>query len=144
MEHLQDYLISVDTLKRLRRLPAYGGRYTRALISKVKKNKGLILLAYNDRDIAGCIAGIIERQSKDNLLECVPTKVGRVLELVVFEGYRRQGLGGKLMKRMETYFRRNGCDTIRVEVFEPNRKARGFYHRSGYQDRVVDIIKRIG
>jgi len=143
MEGLQDYIVITDPLKRLRRPKNYGKTYTDNLIKKVKTQDGSIILAYDDKKVVGCIAGVIEKQSKDDLLECVPTKAGRILELFVDDRYRNQGIGKKLMKKIEKYIEQNGCDLIRVEVFAPNRTAHQFYNRLGYSDRAIDLIKPI-
>jgi hypothetical protein len=52
------------------------------------KYDGAIFLVYDDKKIAGCIVGIIEVQSEKNLLECIPTRAGRVVELFVSNKYR--------------------------------------------------------
>ncbi len=141
IEKLQDFLVDIDPLKRLRRLPAYSENYTKNLIKKIFKQDGLIILAYNKEKIVGYIAGIIEKQSKDNLLECISTKPGRILELFVLDSYRGFTLGKQLMQRMEDYFKKNGCDVVRVEVFVPNKNAHNFYQKLDYCDRVIDMIK---
>ena len=91
----------------------------------------------------GCIAGNIEQQSKDNLLECIPTKSGRILELFVSDSYRGLELGKKLMQKMEDYFQKNKCDVVRIEVFVPNKNTHHFYQNLDYSDRVVDMIKKL-
>lgn len=141
MERLQDFLVGIDPLKRLRRLPAFSKNYTRNLIKKIFKQDGLIILAYDKEKIVGCIAGIIEKQSRDDLYGCIPTKSCRILELFVLDSYRGSRLGKKLMQRMEDYFKKNGCDIVRVEVFVPNEDAHIFYQQLGYSDRVIDMIK---
>jgi len=141
MEKLQDFLVSIDSLKRLRRPPAFGKNYTKNLIKKISKQQGLIILAYDKEKIVGCIAGVIEKQSKDNLLECIPTKSGRILELFVLGGYRGLRLGKRLMQRMEDYFKKNKCDIVRVEVFVPNKNTHNFYQKLDYSDRAIDMIK---
>jgi len=113
-------------------------------IKKINKQKGLILLAFDDKKIVGLIAGVIKKQSKENLLECVPTKAGRILEVFVKQEYRGYGLGEKLMKRMEEYFKHEKCDVIRIEVFEPNKAAHDFYKKLRYSDRTIDLFKDIG
>ncbi len=143
MENLQDFLIDIDPLKRLRRLPEYSKRYTKNLVKKTFKQNGLIILAYDKEKIVGCTAGNIEKQTKDNLLECIPTKQGRILELFVSDSYRNQGLGKRLMQKMETYFRKHKCDIIRIEVFAPNEKTHDFYQNLDYSDRFVDMIKKL-
>ncbi len=141
MEKLQDFLVDIDSLKRLRKLPAYSKNYTKSLVKKIFKQEGLIILAYDQEKIVGCIAGIIEKQSKDNLLEYIPTKPGRILELFVLDSYRGLRLGKQLMQPMEDYFKKNDCDVVRVEVFVPNKNAHNFYQNLDYSDRVVDMIK---
>lgn len=143
MEGLQDFIVNTDPLKRLRRMKKYGKYYTENLIKKIDKHDGKIMLAYDNKRVVGCIAGVIEKQSKDDLLECVPTKAGRILELFVSEGIRGHGIGKRMMKQMEEYFERKGCDIVRVEVFEPNHSAHKFYNRAGYSDRSIDLIKLI-
>ena len=56
--------------------------------------------------------------------------------------HRRQGVGKMLMRKIEEYFRMSGCNVFRVEVFEPNAEAYHFYQGLGYQDRIVDMMKK--
>lgn len=141
MEKLQDFLARIDPLKRLRRLPNYGYEYTNKLVNKILKQDGLIILAYDKEKIIGCIAGVIEKQNKEDLLECVPTKPGRVLDLFVLDSHRGFGVGKKLMKSMEDYFKNKKCTAVRVEVFSPNEKTHEFYKRLNYKDRTTDMIR---
>ncbi|MGP8080004.1 MAG: GNAT family N-acetyltransferase [Dehalococcoidales bacterium] len=143
METLQDFLIDIDPLHRLRRLPSYGKVYTKSLLNKVRKAGGIIYLATEGQDIVGCIAGAIEIQREEEVVAEYPSVTGRILELVVKEKYRGQNIGLKLMEKMENYFRINGCDIVRVECFVPNAGAHAFYTKSRYQDRMIDMIKRL-
>lgn len=141
MVQLQDFLVKLDSLKRLRRSPKYSPHYSLNIIKKIEKYNGIIFLAYDDKKIVGCIVGTVEVQSKKNLLECVPTRAGRIVELFVSSKYRSLGIGKKLMSKIENYFRKKKCDIIRMEVFEPNKVAHNFYKKLHYQDRVIDMIK---
>ncbi|MFA5303674.1 MAG: GNAT family N-acetyltransferase [Candidatus Nanoarchaeia archaeon] len=143
MEGLQDYIIGLDSLRILRKSENYGKAYTQNIIKKISKHEGIIILAYEQKKIVGCIAGIIEKQTKDDLLECIPMKDGRVLELFVSNEIRNKGIGKKLMKKVEDYFKRKKCDAIRIEVFEPNLLARKFYEKIGYAERIIDLIKKL-
>jgi ribosomal protein S18 acetylase RimI-like enzyme len=143
IEQLHDVIIEMDNLRRCRRMQAFGKNYTKRLIGKINRNHGLVLFACDPERIIGCIAGIIEKQSRENLLECVPTKAGRILELFVAEQHRNRGIGKRLMRKMEEYFKQNSCDVIRVDVFGPNKKASKFYRTLDYQNRAVDLIKLI-
>lgn len=141
MEKLQDFLIRLDPLKRLQRAQGYGKLYTEDLLKKIAKHDGIIILAQTQEKVVGCAAGIIEKQSKTDLLDCVPTKTGRILEIFVSEDCRGQGIGKELMKQMEEYIKQKKCDVIRIEVFEPNKSAHEFYKKRGYSDRIIDLIK---
>ena len=142
MEELQDFIAATDPHKRLRRLKEYGERYTERLLENIEKNAGLVLFASDEGQIVGCIAGIIQRQTEDSLLEVVPTKAGGwILELFVKESHRKSGIGTKLMRAMEEYFKENGCTIVQVEVFAPNRSAHDFYLGRDYEDRSMFMLK---
>lgn len=104
MEKLQDYLIQIDPLKRLRRLPKYGDFYVNNLLQKIEKNDGIIYIAEFEKKPVGIIAGIFEKQTKDDILECIPSKPARILELIVDEEYRGKNIGSLLMDKIEKYF----------------------------------------
>jgi len=141
MERFGDYLVTVDSMKRQRRMPGFGEYFTQKMLKDVEKNYGIIYVVENERQIIGFIAGVILRQTEEDLLECVPTKAGRIIELFVDEQFRREGIGTMLMEKVEEHFRQNGCDVSRVEVFEPNVKAHNFYRKLGYRDRSIDMVK---
>jgi ribosomal protein S18 acetylase RimI-like enzyme len=142
MEELQDHLIEADDLKRLRRLPEYGESYTKRFIEKVKKHQGQILLAEKDGKAVGCIGAIIEKQTREDLLEAHPSKTGRIIELIISKDHRSQNIGKILIEQIEIYLKEEGCDTLRVEVLASNKIAHEFYKRNGYSDRMIDMIKK--
>jgi ribosomal protein S18 acetylase RimI-like enzyme len=47
------------------------------------------------------------------------------------------------MEHVESYFRAQGCDVVKVEVFAPNAPARSLYEKSGYVWRDIDTIKKL-
>jgi ribosomal protein S18 acetylase RimI-like enzyme len=142
MEELQDYLVKVDEMKFTRRMPEYGEHFTEKLLQEVRDKNGRIYVSLDEGRIVGFIAGIVYEWSTEVLLECIPLKSGRILELFVDSEHRRQGIGKMLMRKIEEYFRISGCDVYRVEVFEPNTEAYQFYRGLGYQDRIVDMMKK--
>jgi len=142
MEGLQDYLISIDEMRRERRMPGYGESYTERLLMRIRREDGIAYVAEDQGRIIGLIAGVILRQSKEDLLECVPSKDGRILELFVDPQHRGREVGRMLMEKIERYFVEKKCDAVHVEVFAPNLDARAFYRRVGYGDRVVDMMKK--
>jgi len=143
LEELQDYLVSIDDLKRMRRLPEYGESYTDRTLQNVARNNGKILMAEADGEVVGAVVGIISEQTKEDLLELIPYKRGLVLELVVKHGYRRRGIGTLLMEEMEAYFRQKGCRVSNLEVFSPNKNAYRLYSKIGYGERSTWMTKSL-
>ncbi|MDR2411474.1 MAG: hypothetical protein LBD88_02625 [Candidatus Peribacteria bacterium] len=66
MNELQNYIVSLDTQKFSEQYKDGGKAYTNLLLEKVKNKKGVIYLAYNNEKIAGCIACILEKASKED------------------------------------------------------------------------------
>lgn len=143
MEELQNYLVQIDPMKRLRRLPGYGGKYVKNLLKKIEKKKRIIFIAYSKNIPIGLIAGVIETQYEEKLLSCVPSKAGNILELIVSKKYRGQKVGLELMRTIEKYFQSKKCTVFLLEVFEPNNHAHNFYKKLGYQDRTIGMIKEV-
>ena len=143
IEELQDYLVDLDPLKRLRRLPEYGEIYVNNLLKNIKKNHGIILVAEIENTAVGLIAGIFDHWDTDKELGNIPSKPARILELIVSEKFRGQNLGSQLMDKIEEHFKSQGSDIMWVEVFEPNEKTHGFYKKLGYHDRGIDMAKKL-
>jgi len=143
IEELQDYLVQIDPLKRLRRLPEYGEIYIDNLLKKITEGKGIIYIAEFENIPVGMIAGIIEEFTKNDEIECIPSKPARILELIVLEKYRGKNIGSLLMNKIEEYFKIQNCDIVHVEVFEPNKRTHSFYQKLGYNDRVIDMLKNL-
>ncbi len=143
MEEFQDYLVDIDYMQRTRRMPGYGVGYVGRLLGRIKDDDGAIYLAEHEGETIGLVAAVIETQPADDLLECIPSKGGRILELYVVPSYRKQGVGRSLIKAAEEYLARKRCAVLRIEVFEPNTNAHRFYNRIGYRDRMIDMIKKI-
>lgn len=143
MERLQDYLVALDPMRRLKRESDYGKKYTELLLSKVLRNNGRIFIAKYGEEPAGLIAGIIEKQSKEDLIAAGQSKTARIVELFVDDAYRSKGIGKMLMEKIEEFFTSLGCEIVRIEVFEPNKNAHQFYQNLGYQNRMIDLIKKL-
>jgi len=143
MEELQDYLVSLDDLKRMRRTPEYGESYTERTLQNVAKNNGIIYVAETKGRVVGSIVGIIHEQTREELLEHVPFKRGVVLELIVEVEYRKKRVGTLLMEKIEDYFRQNGCSVAGVDVFFPNKIAYRLYCRLGYCNRDIWMTKNL-
>lgn len=141
-DQFQDYLISIDRLKRNRRLTGYSETTMRDLLKDVKKKNGKFLVAETNGEIIGLVVAVILKQTSTDLLSIIPSTIGRILELFVKDQFRRRGIGKRLMTAAESYLKKLGCDIIWVEVFAPNHPAHNFYQKLGYHDRMHDMIKK--
>lgn len=143
LEQLMDYVVSIDDLKRLRRMPEWGRSYTRRTLRKVTKNNGIIYVAEVNGRLVGAVAGTILEQTKEDQLEHIPSKFGEVQEFVVEAGYRNKGIGTMLMNRLEKYFKENNCNISGVGAIAPNIVAHRLYSKLGYEDRSIYMTKNL-
>lgn len=144
IEKLQDFVVSTDPIKRIRRLPGFAEKAMKKVDEKIAENKGIIFVAEDEGKPVGYIFGFVcDSQSKKNLLEVVPTQVGQIEDLYVELDYRGRGVGRLLLNKMETYFKENGCDSLWLEVFASNGDARSAYTKMGFVEREVGMFKKI-
>ena len=143
LEGLVDYLAQLDPIKRTRRLPAFGRNYTNMLLNKVKCQNGIVFIADVDGNAVGCIAGVVQKQSAEDLLHYFPSKTSEILELFVQPKYRGKNIGTLLMNRIEKYFQNSGCDILKTRVFVPNKGGYEFYKKLGFKDRGISLIKEL-
>ncbi len=136
------FIASIDNLKRCIISEGYGKAYTSNLLKKIRRNNGFFFVAENV-EITGLVAGMVEKRTKEDDMECIPAKSGRILELFVSDKYRNRGAGKKLMEKAEEYLRKNNCTVVRLDVFAPNKRAHDFYFKQNYTDRLINMIKII-
>jgi GNAT superfamily N-acetyltransferase len=139
-DEFQDYFVPLDPLGRTRRLEGFGRVALREALDTLGAT-GSFVIAELDEQIAGFVAAKVSDTTPDQELEVIPGKWGRVTELFVREPFRRGGVGKALMAQAEDFCRKQGCTTVRVEVFAPNQAAHQFYQELGYADRDIDLIK---
>ena len=70
-------------------------------------------------------------------------KRGEITEFIVTNKVRSQGIGQKLINKMEEYFKVIGCEYIIVDVFAYNEIAKNFYSKNEYYPREEIRIKKI-
>ncbi|SDD82579.1 GNAT family N-acetyltransferase [Glycomyces harbinensis] len=60
---------------------------------------------------------------------------GRIVALVVADGARGRGVGGRLVAEAESFAASRGCVRMEVTSADRRRGAHGFYERRGYRDQ---------
>ncbi len=143
METFQDYLVGLDSFKLMHRLPEYGEGYTNWLLTRIDEQHGQIFFAETDGRVVGLVAGVIEEQGEKQKLEDIPYLEGHVLDLFVEASSRGQGIGTKLMRHLEEYFRSRNCTVLSIGVMSDNPLAHKLYQKLGYRDRDVYMVKRV-
>lgn len=143
IDEFQDYLISIDPLKRNRRVPGYNQLGLQSILDDVKEKQGKFLVAEHNDDLVGFIVALVIPQSQEELTYIIPSTIGRIIELYINAIHRGKGLGTLLIKAAEEYLTQKNCDVIWIEVFEPNTNATQFYTDHGYRVRMLDMIKKI-
>jgi ribosomal protein S18 acetylase RimI-like enzyme len=118
--------------------PMGGGQglsdFTRAhLVDALERRPSAhVILAFAQQEPAGlaiCLEGF-------STFACRPLL--NVHDLVVADGFRRQGVGRRLLQRAERIARRLGCCKLTLEVLEGNRAAQAAYRSVGFQPYQLD------
>lgn len=139
---LTDFSVKADPLGLYCRHPDFSPTYTELVLQDVRKNDGVIFLAYDEDRAVGYIIGVVEESTEKARLESKVMRSGKILELYVADSHRGSGLGRQLMEAMERYLKEKKCTIIQVtEVLEANQSAHVFYKKLGYQDRFIDMVK---
>ena len=79
----------------------------------------------------------------------IATKIwcGRYLEvdnIVVHPDYRSAGVGGALVKHLETLARERACNLVVLDSYTSNHASHRFYHRHGFEIWGFHFVKQIG
>lgn len=143
MDTFDSYVESLDETHRTKYQEGSAQYFTNKMLKLAEEKQGKILVACDGDKIIGFISGHVEEQDGDEKMETIPSKPGVVEELFVSEEYRGQRIGKNLLEKMENYLKTNGCDIVRLSVFAPNTDSRNFYKYSGYEERIVSLLKKI-
>ena len=112
-------------------------------MEKVNTQEGKIYLAIKNNIIIGLVMGIVEEKDEIDKITNDCAKTGSVIELIVKNDIRRNGIGKLLLEEIEKYFRNINCKRINIEVFGPNKKGLNFYEKNGYIPRDIIVSKKL-
>ena len=140
---LQNYLIDIDNWHTQILLSEYRENIFKIDKQKVMQQNGKIYLSVENNIIIGLIIGIVEEKDDIGKLTNDCAKTGAILELVVMNDARGQGVGKNLLEKMEEYFKSINCKRINIEVFGPNKKGLNFYEKNDYIIRDMIVSKQI-
>lgn len=140
---LEEYILSIDkdNLDQLHK--DYRDKMAILDLDEVNENKGKCYLAIEDNKAIGLIMGYIIKYDECDYLDYKCPKSGEISELIITKKTRSKGIGNLLMKKMEEYFKSEGCEYIFVDVFAYNEIAKNFYSKNDYHSRMEIRIKKI-
>ena len=92
-------------------------------------------------DEKGLIVGVAMVTLRPEMLSHEPS--AHLEAIAVSDRMEGQGVGQMLLESAESEARRQGAKTITLHVFASNKRARGFYERSGYDGELMRYIKPI-
>jgi ribosomal-protein-alanine N-acetyltransferase len=84
-------------------------------------NKRYWFVSVEDKRIVGFVAGTVKNRAR-----------GHVSGIAVIEGYRRKGIGKRLIETVENAFVLDSFQKVTLEVRKNNFGAQKFYERQGY------------
>jgi len=140
---LEEYIISIDADHLDQIHEEYREKMALLDLEEVKENNGKCYLYIEKNKVVGLIMGVIPPYDKYDYLDYKCPKRGEITELIVSNKIRSKGIGQKLMQKLEEYFKTQGCEYIKVEVFGYNDNALKFYFKQNYHARMLDVIKKI-
>ncbi len=140
---LQNYLIDIDDWHTQVMLPEYREGNFQMDIRKINTQEGKIYLAIENNLIIGLIMGVVEDKDEIDKLTNDCAKTGSVIELIVKNNIRGNGIGKSLLEKIEEYFKSIDCKRINIEVFGPNKKGLNFYKKNDYIVRDMIVSKKL-
>lgn len=140
---LGNYIVSIDKDKIEQIDIEYREKMAILDLEKVNRNNGKCYLAIDNNKVVGLIMGIIRQYDDYDYLDYKCPKEGEIIELIVSQKVRSNGIGQELMNKMEDYFKSIDCKFILVDVFAYNENAINFYTKKGYHSRMITNIKKI-
>ena len=143
LTELEEYIVSIDEDSLDQVHPEYYEKMALIDLEKIKKNNGKCYIALENDKVLGIIMGIIPEYEKYDYLDYKCPKRGIITELIVTSKVRSNGIGKKLINKMEDYFKDNNCEYVLVDIFAYNKNAIKFYEKNGYHTRMQTNIKKL-
>ena len=123
--------------------PEFRDRMALLELEDIRNNNGKCYLAVENKKAVGLIMGYIMSYDMYDYLDYKCPIRGKITDLIVSKSIRNNGIGNKLVKTMENYFKESGCEYIMVDVFGYNEPANKYYEKLGYRTRIMKKIKKI-
>ena len=140
---LEEYILLIDKDDLDQLHPEYRDKMAILDLEEVKQYNGKCFLAVEDDKAIGLIMGTIPGYDEYDYLDYKCPKRGEITELIVSKNTRSKGIGNELIKKLEEYFKNEGCEYVLVDVFAYNEIGINFYNKQGYHPRMLVDIKKL-
>lgn len=114
--------------------------YVADMLASCERWQGAIFVADEDGEVVGFVS----------VFARVPAEIDEprepyalIQDLIVSPEHRGHGLGAQLLSRAELFARESGADVLCVSVLARNTQARELYEAFGYENRLVQLFKRL-
>ena len=109
-------------------------------INSIKKTVGkfvALFVAVDGEKVAGFVSGVV-KFTPDYLGN---QKVGFLTFHYIEPDYRGKGIGKKLLKSLENWFKEKNVSSIEVQVSFMNEDSRNYFKKNGYEYELVQFRK---
>lgn len=122
--------------------PAAGGAelYARSMLDRLDDPQARVLVVELDGDIVGYVSGIIADVTTEMFM---PLRCGLLADIYIQAGYRRRGLGRRLVERLTIWFRSQGVDHFEWHVSARNGEALAFWRSFGGETTLLRMRAKI-
>ena len=103
-----------------------GRDFKKTFTSYVRDGDGMVLLAQTRREVVGILIGSCRIDIDWE------GRTARIDAIVVDEGHRRKGIGGRLARNFIKSAQRKGCKAVKSRVNTKNEGAQGFHESLGF------------
>lgn len=131
----------------LKRTPDGHIHFANYLEETMNSSDGLVLAALVEGDLAGYSLSRINRYPPVFRI----VRYGYICDMAVKSGFRRKGIGEKMLEKILEWFDARGLERAELRVIAGNNIGRGFWEKMGfktyshmmYQDREIAVAKPV-
>lgn len=139
---LQTHLANLDKRGVMTLKDNYREGYFAYVMEEMKEHSGKIFLARLGNKIVGLVVCKIFQGGGESEYTTTCPKIGFISELVVAESLRGNGMGRRLLRQANDFFKQNDCEYTQLLVFAPNVKAFELYKKFGFEVNCLYMSQR--
>jgi ribosomal protein S18 acetylase RimI-like enzyme len=125
--------------KKLVPTKAVKDRYELYLKKDLESEWRTVFIAIENEKVVGMVLGKIFRSMYIQGHE----RTGYISNLYVKKEFRKKRIGKKLTDALIKWFKSKDAVALTLEVYESNKLAKNFYHKLGFKDHSVKMVRNI-